>query len=165
MWRERTTVRTEVRRETTRGPSVLIATAACALLTSVEISAVQAERPKQAKPSASASPGLSVERCFFELPSFPKSISLEVTRGPGVRSLCNQSFHGSRGREQEEEEKDQAPPQRVRGVGEEAFWVGSPRLGGLYVLRKDAMLRLAVGGPDSVETKLRKLRQLARKAL
>jgi hypothetical protein len=142
---------------------VLLATAACALLTSAEISAVQGETPTRTKPSASSGPGLLVERCFFELPSFPRSISLEITRGPGVRALWQRSFHEKRETGREEEEKDQ--PQRVRGLGEEAFWVGNPRLGGLYVLRKDAMLRLAVGGAGSIEGKLRKLRRLARKAL
>ncbi len=144
---------------------MLLATAACALLTSADISAVQGEAPMRTKPSASESPGLSVERCFFELRSFPKSISLEVTRGPGVRALWRTSFHERGSGREEEEEKDQPPPRRVRGLGEEAFWVGSPRLGGLYVLRTDAMLRLAVGGGGSVEGKLRKLRRLARNAL
>jgi len=145
---------------------VILASAACALLSFAEISAVQGEAPVRTRPSASEGPGFSVERCFFELRSFAKSISLEVTRGPGVRALWQKSFHENRGDgRQEEEEKDQPPPRRVRGLGEEAFWVGSPRLGGLYVLRTDAMLRLAVGGGESVEGKLRKLRRLAHRAL
>ena len=53
----------------------------------------------------------------------------------------------------------------MRGLGEEAFWVGDPRLGGLYVLRKDAMLRLSVGGNDPKAKKLRRLTALARLAL
>ena len=144
---------------------MLLATAACALLTSAEISAVQGEAPVRTKTVASDAAGLSVERCFFELPSFPQSISLEVTRGPGVRALWRQSFHEKRGREREEEEKDQPPPRRVRGIGDDAFWVGDARLGGLYVLRAGAMLRLAIGGRGTVEDKLRKLRRLAHKAL
>ena len=141
----------------------MLAAAACALLSFSEISAVQGEKPVRAKPSASDGPGLAVEGCFFELPTFVKSISLEVTRGPRVRELWKSSFHeGGKG---EEQEKDASPPDRVRGLGEEAFWVGGPRLGGLYVLRKGAMLRLAVGGPEDVPGKLRKLKQLARKAL
>jgi hypothetical protein len=143
---------------------VLLATAACALLTSAEISAVQGEPPVRTSPSASEAPGFSVERCFFELRSFPKSVSLEVTRGPGVRALWRKSFHENRGDGRQEEE-DKPPPRRVRGLGEEAFWVGNPRLCGLYVLRTDAMLRLAVGGGESVEGKLRKLRRLAHRAL
>jgi len=144
---------------------MLLAAAACALLSFAEIAAVQGEEPVRTKPSTSDAPGLALERCFFELPTFPKSISLEVTRGPRVRSLWKDSFHEGSKREREEEEKEQPPPQRVRGLGEEAFWVGDPRLGGLYVLRKNAMLRLAVGGPEDVAGKLRKLKPLARKAL
>jgi hypothetical protein len=142
---------------------MLLATAACALLSSAEISAVQGEKPVHTKPSASDAPGLAVERCFFELPTFPKSISLEVTRGPRVRELWKGSFH--EGGKREEEDKEKSPPERVRGLGDEAFWVGDPRLGGLYVLRKNAMLRLAVGGPEGVAGKLRKLKPLARRAL
>ncbi|SRR6266436_847535 len=142
---------------------MLLAAAACALLSFAEIAAVQGEEPVRTKPSTSDAPGLALERCFFELPTFPKSISLEVTRGPRVRELWKDSFH-ERGK-REEEEKEKPPPERVRGLGEEAFWVGDPRLGGLYVLRKDAMLRLAVGGPEAVAGKLRKLKPLARKAL
>jgi len=144
---------------------MLLADAACALLSFAEISAVQGEKPVRTKPSTSDASGLAVERCFFELPTFPKSISLEVTRGPRVRELWKDSFHEGGKREGDEEEKDKSPPQRVRGLGEEAFWVGDPRLGGLYVLRKNAMLRLAVGGPEDVAGKLRKLKPLARKAL
>jgi hypothetical protein len=144
---------------------VLLASAACALLTSAEISAVQGEAPVRTKPSASDSQGLAVERCFFELPSFPKSISLEITRGAGVRALWQRSFHRQPEAGRDEEEKDRPPPQRVRGLGDEAFWVGNPQLGGLYVLRTNTMLRLAVGGADTVADKLRKLRRLARKAL
>src|SRR5207244_8982739 len=91
--------------------AVLLASVACALLTSADISAVQGAAPMRTKPSASESPGLSVERCFFELRSFPKSISLEVTRGPGVRALWRTSFHENRGSAREEE-KDQPPPRR-----------------------------------------------------
>src|SRR3954469_14390338 len=142
---------------------MLLASAACALLSVAEISAVQGEQPARTKPSTSDAPGLAVERCFFELPTFAKSISLEVTRGSRVRELWKDSFHQGGKREREEEER--SPPERVGGLGEEAFWVGSPRLGGLYVLRKNAMLRLAVGGPEDVAAKLRKLKRLARKAL
>jgi len=58
-----------------------------------------------------------------------------------------------------------AKPERVRGLGEEAFWAGNPRLGGLYILRRDAMLRLGVGGNETKAAKLRRLRALAAKAL
>jgi len=143
----------------------MLATAVCALLSAPEIAAVQGEKPVRTVPSASDGPGLMVERCFFELRSFPRSISLEVTRGPRVRALWKESFHDGERREGDREEEEKSPPRRVHGLGEEAFWIGDPRLGGLYVLRGDAMLRLAVGGTEGVAGKLRRLKRLARKAL
>ena len=130
----------------------MLLAAACALLTSVEIRNVQGERPVQVKESAAG----QSERCFYELPTFTKSISLEVTRGPKVRERWKKSLHG---------EEEEARPERVRGIGDDAFWFGDPRLGGLYVLRKDAMLRLSVGGAETKAVKLRKLKVLARAAL
>ncbi len=141
---------------------MLLAIAACALLTSAEIARVQGEVPRQAKPSGSASPGFTVQRCFYALPTFSRSISLEVTRGRGVPGLWHDAFHnGRRG----EDEGEATPPQRIRGLGEEAFWTGDPRLGGLYVLLGDAMLRLSIGGNDRVAGKVRRLKRLARAAL
>jgi hypothetical protein len=140
----------------------MLLAAACALLTAAEILAVQGEAPAQTKASASEDRGVSSEQCFFELPTFARSISLQITRGRGVRVLWRKSFH----EKHEDEEGEHAPPkERVRGLGEEAFWVDGPRLGGLYVLRRNAMLRLAIGGAEEKASKLRRLKQLARKAL
>jgi hypothetical protein len=130
---------------------VLLA-AACALLTSAEIAKVQGEAPKQAKESESG----ASQRCFYELPTFTRSISLEVTRGAKVRELWKKSISS---------DQEEARPERVRGIGDDAFWFGDPRLGGLYVLRRDAMLRLSVGGAETKGVKLRKLERLARYAL
>jgi hypothetical protein len=140
---------------------MLIALAsACSLLTGAEIARVQGETPSQAKPSSGEQTGLQVWQCFYALPTFTRSISLELTRGSGVRELWRKRFH-----EREEKEEKEPPPDRVRGVGEEAFWAGDARMGGLYVLRKDAMIRLAAGGAESKAQKLKRLKRLARKAL
>ena len=53
----------------------------------------QGEPPAQSKDSASGSADLSVERCFYSLPTFARSISLEVTRGKGTRAFWARSFH------------------------------------------------------------------------
>src|SRR5207244_12169064 len=110
-------------------PAAMLLAAACALLTFAEIRKVQGEAPVQAKASESG----SSQRCFFELPTFTRSISLDVTRGKEVREVWKKSLHG---------EEENARPERVRGIGDDAFWFGDPRLGGLYVLRNDAMLRI-----------------------
>ena len=147
---------------------LLLAADACALLTADEIQAVQRERPQISKPSARPGGELVVRQCFYQLPTFAKSISLEVTSGPAARAYWRKAFHQASPSEQDEkgeegEAKEQ--PERVRGLGEEAFWTGSLRLGGLYVLKKGSILRLSIGGTDAKGAKLKKLRALARSAL
>jgi hypothetical protein len=138
---------------------------ACTLLTAAEIQAVQRERPQISKPSSQPGGELVVRQCFYQLPSFEKSVSLEVTTGPAARAYWRKAFHERRAEEQDEEGEAKEQPERVRGLGEEAFWTGSLKLGGLYVLQKDAILRLSIGGADAKGAKLKKLRALARSAL
>ena len=146
---------------------LLIAAAvdACSLLTAQEIEAVQRERPQLSKPSAQPGGDLAVRQCFYQLPTFSKSISLEVTSGPAAKAYWQKAFHGKRAREEDEEAEAKEEPERVRGLGEEAYWTGSVRLGGLYVLEKGSILRLSIGGAEAKDAKLKKLRALARSAL
>jgi hypothetical protein len=138
---------------------------ACTFLTADEIQAVQRERPQISKPSSQPGGELVVRQCFYQLPSFEKSVSLEVTTGPAARAYWRKAFHETREEEQDEEGEAKEQPERVRGLGEEAFWTGSLKLGGLYVLQKGAILRLSIGGADAKGAKLKKLRALARSAL
>jgi hypothetical protein len=70
-----------------------------------------------------------------------------------------------RKREREEEEEEGAPPKKITGVGEEAYWTGSRVGGALYVLQKNSFLRISVGGPGNEEDKINKSKALAQKAL
>ena len=64
-----------------------------------------------------------------------------------------------------EEEEEGAPPERVRGVGDEAFWTGS-RIGGtLYVLKGNSYLRISIGGAADQPTKMKRSKVLAQKAV
>src|SRR5262249_21865712 len=59
-------------------------TDACALLTTADIEAVQKETVKETKLTGSSQRGFNVSQCFFTLPTFNNSISLQVTqRGEG----------------------------------------------------------------------------------
>jgi hypothetical protein len=143
---------------------------ACALLSAADIRRVQGQEPKETKASERRVGELTLQQCFYALPDFSRSISLEVTRGARARDLWKARF---REREVDQDERDKKRdreeeedrPERVRGVGEEAFWSGGLRLGGLYVLRKNAILRLSVGGNEPKARKLRRLIALARSAL
>ena len=68
-------------------------------------------------------------------------------------------------RGEEGEEKEAAPPERVKGLGDEAFWVASPVGGAIYVLKNDLFFRISVGGAGDQKTKLNKSKLLAEKVL
>ncbi len=50
------------------------------------------------------------------------------------------------GKKNEEEEEKASPPQKIEGIGQEAFWAGNRFGGALYVLEKNFILRISVGG-------------------
>ncbi|HSE32217.1 MAG TPA: hypothetical protein VLA93_11645 [Pyrinomonadaceae bacterium] len=159
-------------------------TDACALLTSAEIELIQKEAVKETKLSGSSQGGFSVSQCFFMLPTFNNSISLQVTQraeGPGSRDpkeFWQETFHREsksekeherekrekkeqRGREEEEEEV--APPQKIPGVGDDAFWIGTRIGGALYVLKGNSYLRVSIGGPGPQADKIQRLKSLAQR--
>ena len=154
---------------------------ACSLLTSAEIRAVQGRPVESTKASQPERGRFAVSQCFYTLAPFSKSISLEVTRPrPGEkerpRDYWKQLFaragrketdrdRETKSPEKEEGEKRSSPPRRVRAVGDDAYWVGPPIVGSLYVLAGDSYLRISVGGPDMEEVKIAKLSRLARKAV
>lgn len=167
---------------------------ACALLTSQEIRSVQGESLKETKASGKAEGGFSISQCFYTLPTFSNSISLAVTQkgdGAGARdpkefweatfdkesererdNEHDQKSEKERGKKPEkardknrEEEEESAPPQKIPGVGDEAFWTGSHVGGALYVLKGNTYLRVSVGGAGNQQTKINKSKALARLAL
>jgi len=64
-----------------------------------------------------------------------------------------------------EEKEKRVPPKRLDGIGKEAYWSGNRFGGALYVLAKDAIVRISFGGPGSADDKLAKSKALAQKAL
>jgi hypothetical protein len=166
---------------------------ACALLTSQEIRSVQGEPLKETKGSGSAEKGFSISQCFFTLPTFNNSISLVVTqKGDGAdgrdpkefwEATFDRASEGEREKERdkksekerekekahdknrEEEEEAAVPPQKIAGVGDEAFWTGSRVGGALYVLKGSSYIRVSVGGAGNQQSKINKSKALARLAL
>jgi hypothetical protein len=138
---------------------------ACQLLTGAEIAAVQGERFTDAKLTTLD----NRSQCFYQLPTFVKSVSVDLIGG-NARAYWREHFaskekeEAKEPREGEESEEGQAP-ERVRGLGSEAFWAGSRVAGSLYVLKGNAILRVSVGGPGSESEKLARSKRLARNAL
>ncbi|MFL6209224.1 MAG: hypothetical protein ACJ74W_10265 [Pyrinomonadaceae bacterium] len=163
---------------------------ACALLTADEIKAVQGEASKETKVSQREDGSFAIAQCFYTTPTFTKSISLEVTEAQtggkeSPRAFWAEHFtratkEGSereRGRDKDqdkdkdktqprsEEEEEGAPPEQVRGVGDEAYWVNSRVSGALYVLKGNRFIRISLGGADSDANRQKKAKMLAQKAL
>jgi hypothetical protein len=181
----------------------------CGLLTPEELKEVQGEATADAQGSEHSAGALSMSQCFYRLPTFNKSVSLEVVRAaPGanadaLKEYWRKRFHPEAvearerereleeerererekmlereraagqvregGQEEEEEgradEKEDSRPQRVQGLGEEAYLTGYEHTVTLYVLKGGAVLRLSLSGPEERPAKLKKATALAAKAL
>lgn len=152
---------------------------ACAMLTSQDIESVQGEALKETKLSERSADGFNVSQCFFTLPTFTNSISLAITQraeGPGARDprqFWKDNFHtekernddGDRERDRRKEEGEEWPPQKIPGIGDEAFWMASPAAGMLYVLKGSSYVRISIGGRGNQQTKIKKSKALAQKVI
>ena len=181
----------------------------CALLTADELKGAQGEPLTDAQGSEHTVGPLSMSQCFYRLPTFDKSINLEVVRAAqgadagALKDYWRKRFHpeavearererelkeerergreemlereraagqvregGHKKKEEEEgEEEEDSRPQRVPGLGEEAYLTGNRVNATLSVLKGDAVLRLTLGGAEERPVKLKKAAALAAKAL
>jgi hypothetical protein len=106
------------------------------------------------------------------LPTPVNSVVLTVTRkadganARDPRESWHELFNGEHPRERDRErEKDkegeEKGPQKVEGVGDDAFWSGSRVGGALYVLKGESYFRISVGGAGDQAQKLEKSKTLA----
>jgi hypothetical protein len=154
----------------------------CSLLTSADIQAVQGDAAQESKPSTQPAGGLVMSQCLFRTASPSKSVSLSVASAGSVspRAFWQKQFHsGNLGPEEKEkdkpaavgpkdakqEEDESTRPRTIKGVGEQAYWVGSPMVGALYVLKGNTFLRISVGGVREESARIEKSMALARLAL
>jgi len=126
---------------------------------------------KAGKSGATSKGKLSVSQCYFELPTFSNSISLQVVqRGIGAeasdpKQVWNDMFHKEQPPPVDEGARRKEPPERLEGLGDEAFWAGNEKIGALYVLKGSCYIRVSVGGGDDKPTRIKKSRDLAQMAL
>lgn len=153
----------------------------CGLLKPEEIKTLTGTLIKGQKSSGRSNGSLQISQCVYEADELSKSLSLVVTqtdsaRGgkEGGRDFWQKAFgrYAEGGDEKDKErerdaknesveEEEHRPPRRIEGLGEEAFWTA----GSLYVLNKDAFIRVSIGGTDTEETKLTHSKALAEVAL
>ena len=156
---------------------------ACKLLTGEEIKSVQRDTLKDTKLTAPSGGPFIISQCFYATNNFVNSVSLRVTQqgsntgAQNIREFWKQRFlsedRHDKERERErdnkakasEEEEEGAPPERVNGVGEEAYSVGTAKFGALYVLKGNKILRISVGGARTQPERIEKMKTLARYAI
>jgi hypothetical protein len=163
----------------------------CSLLTSDEVKAVQGEAFANAMRSDRQDGDFIVGQCYYALPTSVNSVVVNVTTAkdtaaaPNPRDFWEGTFGKEAGEEndrdkkrekekpkkpeagerREEEGEEAAKPEKVNGLGDEAFWIGSRVGGALYVLKKDLYFRISVGGAGDEKAKLNKSRTLAQNVL
>jgi len=148
----------------------------CGLITLDEIQTTQGSPMSGTKNSARSDGGFRVSQCFYTATEFSKSVNLALVQtdpsGPARRTpkdFWKEKFDPYENEEPKTHsggEKEQgSPPKKIEGLGDDAYWVGNRFGGMLYVLKGDAFISIGVGGSDDLETKLKKSKALAEKAL
>ncbi|MEA2326442.1 MAG: hypothetical protein QOE68_1401 [Thermoanaerobaculia bacterium] len=157
---------------------------ACQLLTARDIARVQGQEFKSVKLTETESNGLTVSQCFYALPSFTDSVSVDLMRG---KTAAFWRGHFSNAREAADDDDDHdrdrsaamksAPPSheaeeehhsaalKVKGIGDDAVWSGNRVAGALYVLKRGTIVRISVGGGGNQEQKIERSKKLAARAL
>lgn len=149
---------------------------ACAMINNSEIAGVQGAQVQSTTPSTQMNGDLAISQCYYALNSADGSKNLSVhleviqadPKSPNaVKEYWERAFGDKdKNREKgEEEEKESGPPRPVRGVGEEAFWIGNAKVGALYALKKGKLVRISIGGVVDIEARLQKSKTLMEKAL
>ncbi len=149
---------------------------ACALLKPGDGTAVLDE-PLQQHPAksasiavatpASADSGARSLRAFWRSQFHSPPKQEEERRPASHKTPAESAFSSSReAREtgppsESEAEEDARKPRPVPALGEEAFWVGNPVSGALYVLQGNLFLRISVGGVPKESTRIAKSKSLA----
>jgi hypothetical protein len=151
----------------------------CMLLSSAEIETVQGEPVSEAQASTQPSGGMMMFQCVFHTATSAKLIHValatpERAGRPGLapREFWQRQFHTNEKKEEEtrfagkepelEREGQGNKARRIGGLGEEAYWVGNPVAGALYVLQGNVFLRLSVGGVREESARIEKSKALAR---
>lgn len=142
----------------------------CRLLSDAEVRAIQGHAPAQKIPSEQPAGSFQFTQCLYQTAEFTSSVSVAVgiplstdSKRSGPRQYWQTQFEkqvsAAPGRKKKE------PPKAVAGLGDQAFWVGDPITGALYVLKGEVFLRLSVGGPSDEAQKIKRARALALHAL
>ena len=168
---------------TAPSPTVKTKVDVCSLISGADLQNIQGEQPKETQRSDREDAGFRVSQCYYSLPTTTTSIVLNVTtpgEGAGARDpreYWEETFarkaekneperkREGKAKEEREGEEGAARPQKIAGLGEDAYWIANRVGGALYVLKKDLFFRISAGGPGDANAKLKKSKALAQRVL
>ena len=149
---------------------------ACSLISKDEIGSIEGSPVNDTKSGEHSDDFFRVAQCFYTTAESNKSVSLafmqkrpdqKTNRSP--KDFWKEKFDPYEKEEPKtmsgEEKEPRSAPKKIEGLGDEAYWVGNRFGGMLYVLKGDAFISIGVGGTDNEDTKLKKSKALAQKAL
>ncbi len=119
-----------------------VSAAACRLLSADDVREVQGEAPQEAQGGEHVAGGLSMSQCFFRLPTFSKSVNVEVVRAAAdasaLKEYWRKRFHPEEveARERERELKEEREREREEELKRERA-AGQTREGGHEEEEKD----------------------------
>jgi hypothetical protein len=141
----------------------------CALLTGADVEAFLGEPVRERRPSSQPSGGLLTSQCVFVVATPARSVSVAVAAPDAAhpsalkpREFWRRQFHPSGRADPDGNEAESHQPRVINGLGEEAYWVGTPIAGAIYVLVGDRFLRVSVGGVKQESARIEKSTALAR---
>lgn len=140
---------------------------ACALLTREEAASIIGEPVTDTQTSGKSAEGLDISQCYIAATTPANSVSLVVTqKGTGTetrdpREQWEQTFDTDRHDDDEKEDRERKPPEKVEGLGDAAFWIANPIGSALYVLKANTYVRISIGGAADQAAKLEKSKAIA----
>lgn len=143
-------------------------TDACGLLTNGDLIAVVKAPISETNLRREVGDGLTVSECFITPTTPEEVVTLRVVEAGGKgeprspRRVWQETFAKDL---QAAIEHRKGGVEVVPGVGEEAFWMGGRKTGGLYVLSGDRYLRVGVSGEADQQEKIDKAKRFAEAAL
>ncbi|HST31837.1 MAG TPA: hypothetical protein VLK27_13475 [Chthoniobacterales bacterium] len=158
---------------------------ACSLITKDEVQKIQGSPVTDVKPNETSDDNFLFSQCFYSTQVFNESVSLAVTqrnsssdKARDPKTFWKETFgryDGTLKEQDGDEEKKKslgdkddergAPPKKITGVGDDAWWSANRVGGAIYVLKDNVFIRISVGGSGDEESKIEKSKALAAKAL
>ncbi|MEO5935904.1 MAG: hypothetical protein ABIP81_01690 [Terriglobales bacterium] len=155
----------------------------CKLISAADIKRVQHTVLKETKPSLmSSSSAMSMRQCFYRTESHVDSISLLIAESSKDQPHAAREYWDATLVKASETEikpppsgemtkadakKQRHKPERIPGLGDQAWWVGDRATGALYVLSGDRFFRISIGGKleDDKKTRMKALAAVVLKKL